>query len=137
VCKCVSVNLYSKSQKDNQLIVQPCRRSPQSAPSAIQFTRFDPADYLDDEDDARLYLDACINEDLGDGTLIRAALFDIARARNMSQLAREIGISREGLYKALSDKGNPSFAIVLKLARASLPGNPLYRAQSGLNEPAK
>ena len=50
--------------------------------------------------------------------MIRAALGDIARARNMSQLARDVGITREGLYKALSGKGNPSFALVLKIARA-------------------
>ena len=51
----------------------------------------------------------------GDGSLIRAALNDIARAQNMSQLAREIGMTREGLYKALS---NPSFATVLRITRA-------------------
>ncbi len=83
-----------------------------------QFSHFDSADYLDTQEDFRLYLDACTEEDPGDGSLIRAALLDIARARNMSQLAREVGISREGLYKALSDKGNPSFAVVLKVARA-------------------
>ncbi len=83
-----------------------------------QFSRWDAADYLNSEEDIHLYLEACTEEDPGDGSLIRAALFDIARARNMSQLAREVGISREGLYKALSDKGNPSFAVVLKVARA-------------------
>lgn len=83
-----------------------------------QFSRFDSADYLETQEDFHRYLDACTEEDPGDGSLIRAALLDIARARNMSQLAREVGISREGLYKALSDKGNPSFAVVLKVARA-------------------
>ena len=85
---------------------------------AEQFTKFDPADYLNTAEDIQLYLEASTEEDPGDGSLIRAALFDIARVHNMSKLAREVGISREGLYKALSDKGNPSFAMVLKVARA-------------------
>lgn len=84
---------------------------------AEQFSRFDPADYLATEEDINLYLEACTEEDPGDGSLIRAALFDIARARNMSQLARNVGISREGLYKALSNKGNPSFAVILKVSK--------------------
>jgi probable addiction module antidote protein len=54
----------------------------------------------------------------GDPALITAALGDIARARNLSQLARDTGMSREGLYKALSGEGNPSFATVMKVARA-------------------
>ena len=53
------------------------------------FTRWDVTDHLRTEEDARLYLEAAAEEDLGDGRLIRAALSDIARARNMSQLARE------------------------------------------------
>ncbi len=57
-------------------------------------------------------------EDPGDGSLIRAALNDIARAGNMSQLARDVGMSREGLYKSLSEEGNPSFATVTRIARA-------------------
>ena len=57
-------------------------------------------------------------DDPGDGSLIRAALQDIARSGNMSRLAREVGMSREGLYKALSEKGNPSFAAVMQITRA-------------------
>ncbi len=82
------------------------------------FTRWDAADYLKTEEDVRQYLEACVEEDSGDGALIRAALSDIARARNLSELARQVGISREGLRKALSATGNPSFALVLKIARA-------------------
>ena len=81
------------------------------------FTRWDSADYLDTEEDIRLYLDACLAEDPGDGSLIRRALETIARARNQSELARRVGLSREGLRKALSPQGNPSFALVLKIAR--------------------
>ena len=82
------------------------------------FTRWDVTDHLRTEEDARLYLEAAAEEDLGDGRLIRAALSDIARARNMNQLAREIGMTREGLYKALSENGNPSFTTMLKIIRA-------------------
>lgn len=82
------------------------------------FVRWDAADHLTDEEDVRLYLEACAEEDPGDGSLIRAALNDIARAQNMSQLAREIGMTREGLYKALSKNGNPSFTTVMQITRA-------------------
>ena len=82
------------------------------------FTRWDVTDYLRTEEDIRYYLEAAVDEDPGDGSLIRAALNDIARAQNMSQLAREIGMTREGLYKALSEKGNPSFVTVLRITRA-------------------
>ncbi|MCY4530677.1 MAG: putative addiction module antidote protein [Chloroflexi bacterium] len=82
------------------------------------FTRWDVTDYLRTKEDVRYYLEAAAEEDPGDGSLIRAALNDIARAQNMSQLAREVGMTREGLYKALSDKGNPTFATVLRITRA-------------------
>ncbi|MCY3956914.1 MAG: putative addiction module antidote protein [Chloroflexi bacterium] len=85
---------------------------------AETFTRWDASAYLQSKEDLRLYLEACADEDPGDGSLIRAALNDIARAQNMSQLAREIGMTREGLYKALSEHGNPSFATVMRIARA-------------------
>ena len=82
------------------------------------FTKWDVTEHLRTREDARLYLEACAEEDPGDGSLIRAALNDIARAGNMSQLARDAGMSREGLYKALSEDGNPSFATVTRIARA-------------------
>ncbi len=82
------------------------------------FTRWEVTEHLRSVEDARLYLEACAEEDPGDGSLIRAALNDIARAGNMSGLAREAGMSREGLYKALSEDGNPSFATVMRIARA-------------------
>ena len=66
----------------------------------------------------RHFLEAYAEEDPGDGSLIRAALNDIARAQNMSLLARDVGMSREGLYKALSEKGTPSFATVMRITRA-------------------
>jgi len=82
------------------------------------FSRWDAAEHLNSEKDMQMYLEACIEEDDGDGALIRVALGDIARAKNMAELAREVGVTREGLYKALSEKGNPSFALMLKLSRA-------------------
>ena len=82
------------------------------------FSRWDAVDHLTNKEDVLLYLEACAEEDPGDGSLIRAALNDIARAQNMSQLAREIGMTREGLYKALSGNGNPSFATVMQITRA-------------------
>lgn len=82
------------------------------------FTRWDAAEHLRTKEDMRLYLKACAEEDPGDGSLIRAALNDIARAQNMTLLARDIGMSREGLYKALSENGNPSFATVMRITRA-------------------
>lgn len=81
------------------------------------FAKWDAAEHLRDHEDVCLYLEACAEEDPGDGSLIRAALNDIARAGNMSQLARDIGMTREGLYKALSENGNPTFATIIRIAR--------------------
>ena len=82
------------------------------------FSKWDAAEHLSTHEDARLYLQACAEEDPGDGSLIRAALNDIARAGNMSKLASDAGMSREGLYKALSENGNPTFATVMRITRA-------------------
>lgn len=82
------------------------------------FTRWDPVDDLKTDEDVALYFQACVDEDPGDGSLVRAALGDIARARGMSQLARDTGLAREGLYKALSPEGNPEFATVMKVIKA-------------------
>ena len=85
---------------------------------AEKFLRWDPADDLKTEEDIALYFQACVDEDPGDGSLVRAALGTIARARGMSQLARDTGLAREGLYKALSPEGNPEFATVMKVIKA-------------------
>jgi probable addiction module antidote protein len=85
---------------------------------AEKFTRWDAADYLKTEEDMVLYLDACLDEDPGDGSLIRAALNDVARAKGMSRLAKDTGITREGLYKALAPSGNPEFSTMLKVIKA-------------------
>lgn len=82
------------------------------------FTRYDTADTLKSEADIALYFEACLEDDPGDGSLIRAALGNIARARSMTQLARDTGLAREGLYKALSPEGNPEFATIMKVIKA-------------------
>lgn len=82
------------------------------------FSRFDPADYLDTVEDVAAYLEAVIDQGDDDPAVITQALGTIARSRNLSEIARQAGMSREGLYKALSANGNPSFATVVKVSRA-------------------
>jgi probable addiction module antidote protein len=77
---------------------------------------YDAAEFLDTDEDIVAYLNAALED--GDPSLVSAALGDVARARGMTQLARETGITRDGLYKALSPSGNPSFATVQKVVRA-------------------
>lgn len=77
---------------------------------------YDSANYLLDEEDIAGYLAACAAE--YDPALMTHALGVVARARNMSALAREVGMTRVGLYKALSRDGNPSFANVAEIAKA-------------------
>jgi probable addiction module antidote protein len=77
---------------------------------------WDPAEHLQSEADMAAYLQAALEE--GDASLFAAALGDIARAKGMSQLARETGLGRESLYKALSPTGNPEFATVLRVVSA-------------------
>jgi len=81
-----------------------------------EFRHYDTADYLKTDEDIVAYLEACAEEN--DPALMAYALGTIARARNMSQLARDTGLTREGLYKALSGDGNPSLATVMKVAHA-------------------
>lgn len=82
----------------------------------IETIPWDSAEHLETEEDMALYLEACLEED--DPSLITHALGVIARAKGMSQVARETGLGRESLYKALSPEGNPEFATVLKVVRA-------------------
>ena len=82
------------------------------------FSRWNPADYLRSAEDMAAYLQACLEEAPDDAALVAAALRDIARARGMVRLAKETGLTREGLYKALSKDGNPSLGTVLKVLKA-------------------
>lgn len=84
----------------------------------INTTKWDSAEHLKTEEDMQLYLEACIEEAGDDPSFIVHALGVIARAKNMSQLARDTGLTREGLYKALSSEGNPTFTTVAKVAKA-------------------
>jgi len=83
-----------------------------------EFTRFDAATYLKKPEEMAAYLDACFEEDAGDGVLVRAALNDIARAKGMTQIARDAGLGRESLYKALGSTGNPEFTTIMKVMKA-------------------
>jgi probable addiction module antidote protein len=77
---------------------------------------YDTTEYLDTDEDMAAYLDAALQD--GEPALVAAALGDIARAKGMAQLARDTGLGRESLYKALSADGNPEFATVLKVVKA-------------------
>src|SRR5947199_9756982 len=79
---------------------------------------YDVAEQLRTPEEMAAYLDAWFAEAPDDAAGIARSLGDIARARGMTQVARDAGLSRENLYKALSENGNPSFATVLKVARA-------------------
>jgi probable addiction module antidote protein len=78
--------------------------------------KWDVVEHLDSDDKVALFLEAVFEE--GDPALIAAAVGDVARARGMSQVAKDAGLSRENLYRALSEGGNPEFATVLKVIRA-------------------
>lgn len=78
--------------------------------------KWDASEYLETEADIAAYLNAALED--GDTSVITAALGDIARAKGMTQLAKETGITRDGLYKALSPTGNPSFDTVQKVIKA-------------------
>ena len=82
----------------------------------MEIKRFDEADYLKTEEDMAGYLTAAAED--GDPAIMALALGAVARARGMTQLARDTGLTREGLYKALSPGGNPSLDTVARVARA-------------------
>ena len=79
---------------------------------------YDVPEQLRTPEEMAAYLDAWLVEAPDDAAGIARALGDIARAKGMSQVARDAGLSRESLYKALSENGNPSFDTVLKVAKA-------------------
>lgn len=81
-------------------------------------TPYDIAEHLRTPEEMAAYLDAWLEEAHDDASGIAKALGDIARAKGMSQVAKDAGLSRESLYRALSAEGNPSFATVLKVTRA-------------------
>lgn len=82
----------------------------------IETRPWDPSEHLEDPEAIAAYLDAAMED--GDPAVIAAALGDIARARGMTQIARDTGLSRESLYRALSPEGHPEFATVLRVVKA-------------------
>ena len=81
-------------------------------------TPYDVAEHLRTPEEMAAYLDAWLTEAPDDAAGIARAFGDIARAKGMSQVAKDAGLSRESLYRALSSEGNPSFATILKVAKA-------------------
>lgn len=81
-------------------------------------TRYDVSEHLRTSEEMAAYLEACIEEADGDAAFIARALGDIARAKGMAQVARDAGLSRESLYKALSGDRSPGFDTILKVVGA-------------------
>ena len=77
---------------------------------------YDSAEFLDDEEAIAAYVEEAFAT--GDSALIVKALGTVARARNMTRLTREAGMSRTSLYKALSGEGRPEFGTIMKVAKA-------------------
>ena len=84
--------------------------------SAVKTRPFDPAEYLDTSEGIAAYMTEAL--ETGDPAFVADALGVIARARGMTEVAREAGVSRESLYRALSTDGNPEFGTVMRVARA-------------------
>jgi probable addiction module antidote protein len=86
--------------------------------SKTKTSRYDVAEHLRTPEEMAAYMEACLEEAGGDAAFIAKALGDIARAKGMSQVARDAGVSRESLYKALSGERTPSFDTILKVMKA-------------------
>ncbi|PSB17251.1 putative addiction module antidote protein [Phormidesmis priestleyi ULC007] len=84
--------------------------------ATVQTYPWDAAEHLETREDIATYLEAALED--GDPSLVVAALGDIARSKGMTHIARETGLGRESLYKALSAEGNPEFVTVLKVLQA-------------------
>jgi probable addiction module antidote protein len=85
---------------------------------ATKVRDYDVAEYLRTPEEMAAYLEACLAESDGDPSFVAQALGNIARAKGMAELARETGLGRESLYKALSADGNPQLSTILKVAKA-------------------
>jgi probable addiction module antidote protein len=81
-------------------------------------TKYDVAEYLSTPEEMAAYLEACLEEANGDAAFVAKALGNIARAKGMTDVARDAGVSRESLYKALSGERTPSFDTILKVIHA-------------------
>jgi probable addiction module antidote protein len=85
---------------------------------ALAVSAWDSASYLKTEEDFNDYFEACLQEAGDDPEFIAKSLGIIAKARGMTQVAKDTGLARESLYRALSGHGNPEFATILKVIRA-------------------
>jgi probable addiction module antidote protein len=83
---------------------------------AIKTQPWDAAEFLGSEEDIRHYLEAAFED--GDPAVIRSAFADVARARGMTALAKDAGVSRETLYKAFAENGNPTLDTLMKVTKA-------------------
>lgn len=95
-------------------------------------TRYDVAEHLRAPEDMAAYLEACLEDARGDAAFVAKALGDIARAKGMSKVARDAGLSRESLYKALSGERSPGFDTILKVMKAlglKLSAEPIPRSE--------
>jgi probable addiction module antidote protein len=81
-------------------------------------SKYDVAEHLRTAEEMAAYLEACLEEANGDAAFIAKALGDIARAKGMTQVARDAGLSRESLYKALSGERSPGFDTIIKVIGA-------------------
>ncbi len=86
--------------------------------TTLKLRKWDSAEHLKSEEDIALYLETSFEEAGDDAAFIAKALGNVAKARGMTQLAKECGLGRESLYKALSGEGNPSFATILKVLKS-------------------
>jgi probable addiction module antidote protein len=80
---------------------------------ALKTTKWDVNDFLDSQERMALFLAAAFED--GDPALIAAAIGEVARARGMTQTARDTGLTREALYRALSTEGRPEFNTIMKV----------------------
>ena len=83
----------------------------------VKLRKWDSAEHLKTDEDMAEYLDVCFEES-DDPAFIAKAIGTIARARGMTQVAHDSGLSRESLYRALSGEGNPEFSTILKVVKA-------------------
>lgn len=83
-----------------------------------KYKRFDAAEYLKNLDDVAVFLEVALEDSAEDPSAVPHALGIIARSQNMSELARRVDMSRDGLYKALSEEGNPTWSTILKVTNA-------------------
>lgn len=82
----------------------------------LKTTPYDSAEFLDSEEAIKEYVAAAFETE--DPAFIAQCLGTVARARNMSKLSRDVGMSRPALYRALSGEGNPEFATIMKVLHA-------------------